>query len=159
MSSMLKYSLKSFTNRTRILRPLVPLSLYYSCTSTLPWLISRFAKRTLYIKKSKRRPREEPVNTLNESFFAGMFVVNKTFFSYLWLLFLVITRKFSRFTRICLVITTSFLVITTFFLVITRNILVITTFVSRNYDFFLVITRNISRYYDFCFSLLRLFSR
>ena len=26
---------------------------------------------------------EEPVNTLNESFFAGMFVVNKTFFSYL----------------------------------------------------------------------------
>ena len=71
---------------------------------------------------------EEPVNTLNESFFSGMFVVNKTFFSYLWLLFLLITRKVSRFYE-----------------KISRYY----DFFSRNYDF-------PSRNYEKYFSLLRL---
>ena len=60
-----------------------------------------------------------------------MFLVITTFFSYLRLLFRVITRKVSRYYE-----------------KISRYY----DFFSRNLDFFLVITTFVSRNYDFCFS-------
>ena len=68
----------------------------------------------------------------------GIFLVIMTFFSYLRLLLLVITRKVSRYYE----------KISRYYEKISRYY----DFYSRYYDFFLVITRNISRYYDFCFS-------
>ena len=64
----------------------------------------------------------------------AMFFVTKTFFSFLWLLFLVITRKVSRFYE---------------------NISRYYDFFSRNYDFLSRYYEKFSRYYENCFSLLR----